>query len=547
MTLKRVLPGVASQHGKIKVSDTRQNAADLDWFMYRHPLEMSAEDRAYLQKRASEHREGASAVAGIVSGRIAPQPFELAIPARDYQKVAASVWLRQGHLLLGDQVGLGKSASAICGLTNPKTRPALIVTMTHLPLQWQREIARFAPSLRTRIIRNGKPYDLTEPVLPGVRQLPDVVITSYSKLSSWAETLAKVGFASLILDECQELRRAKAKPSELTQKYAAAKHIAAGIPFRIGLSATPVYGYGSECFNIMQILDPGCLGSKREFAEEWCTHDGDGKPPRIKYPRVFGSYMREAGLMLRRTREDVGRELPPIQRIQHYVDCDTSALDEISGRATELARIILRQNENKPGEKFMASEELSNQLRQATGLGKARFVADFVRMLVENGEKVVLYGWHRSVYAVWMEQLADLGAVLYSGSESATQKDEARRKFVDGYSKVLIISLRSGAGLDGLQNVSRTVVIGELDWSPGVLEQNEGRVYRDGQRDPVLVYYLVADHGADPIMSDVLGIKKAQSDGIRDPNADILERLQQDPGHVKRLAEDFLKQRGHRG
>lgn len=104
------------------------------------------------------------------------------------------------------------------------------------------------------------------------------------------------------------------------------------------------------------------------------------------------------------------------------------------------------------------------------------------------------------------------------------------------------MSLRSGAGLDGLQSVSRTVVFGELDWAYGVHEQAEGRVHRDGQKDPVMAYYLTASAGSDPVVMDALGIKRGQLEGIRDPNAALVQKLQTDPDRIKRLAEAYLQQ-----
>jgi SNF2 family DNA or RNA helicase len=248
--------------------------------------------------------------------------------------------------------------------------------------------------------------------------------------------------------------------------------------------------------------------------------------------------------MLRRTRTDVGRELPALSRSIHHIDADTDALDKIGKSAAELARIILQQGETKRGQKMSASEELSNILRQATGIAKAPYVAEFVRLLVESGEKVVLYGWHRTVYDIWLDRLKDLNPVMYTGSESVTQKEAAKAAFISGASQILIISLRSGAGLDGLQQVCRTVVFGELDWSPGVHEQCVGRIYRDGQPDPVLAYYLLAEAGSDPIVADVLNLKKSQIDGVRDPEADLIETLEVEEGHIKRLAESFLRDRG---
>ena len=140
--------------------------------------------------------------------------------------------------------------------------------------------------------------------------------------------------------------------------------------------------------------------------------------------------------------------------------------------------------------------------------------------------------------------MAEFNPRLYTGSESPKQKDEAKAAFTEGDCRLLIISLRAGAGLDGLQNVCRTVVFGELDWSPGVHEQCVGRVYRDGQAEPVMAYYLIAEDGADPIISDVLGVKRGQIEGVRDPDAELIERLEGDGGNMKRLAEEYLRRNG---
>jgi SNF2 family DNA or RNA helicase len=106
------------------------------------------------------------------------------------------------------------------------------------------------------------------------------------------------------------------------------------------------------------------------------------------------------------------------------------------------------------------------------------------------------------------------------------------------------MSLRSGAGLDGLQDVCNTIVFGELDWSPGVHEQCTGRVYRDGQEHGSVAYYLVSEDGSDPIVADVLGLKKQQIEGIKDPDQELVEKLEVDPDHVKKLAKHILDAKG---
>lgn len=84
------------------------------------------------------------------------------------------------------------------------------------------------------------------------------------------------------------------------------------------------------------------------------------------------------------------------------------------------------------------------------------------------------------------------------------------------------------------------MVFGELDWSPGVLEQCVGRAHRDGQLDPVFAYYLTAMDGVDPIMIDILGLKRQQIRGVRDPNGSLVLPKTVDPNHIKKLAEAYL-------
>ncbi len=550
--LKRVFGKVSKRyHGTIYLSDTEENARDLEWFLERYPMEVRDAER--LRDRASAHKEKTAIVDALLAKRLPPPIFDLALPPREYQRIAAAVTLQTGGLLLADDVGLGKTVSAICLFADPRTLPALVVTMTHLPKQWAAEIRRFAPKLRTHILKSTKPYDLTDGramqlTLDGSTPsgaLPDVIITSYSKLAGWAETLAPLieGHA-VIFDEVQELRNMGSASKACPAKYSAAKCLSEHAGFRMGLSATPIHNYGEEFYAVMNILRPDALGTKTEFLQEWCAGSYEAGKAKIADPAAFGAYMRESGLMLRRSRADVGRELPPITKVHHEIEADVSALDRVSESCAELARTILRQGQAYRGEKMHAAEEFSNRLRQATGIAKAPYVADFVRLLVESGEKVVLYGWHREVYQVWLDKLADLKPAMYTGSESPTEKERAKRAFVSGDSKVLVISLRSGAGLDGLQHVCRTVVFGELDWSPAVHEQAIGRVARDGQKDPVVAYFLVADHGADPIIVDVLGLKREQLDGVRSVDAELVERLEVDGDRIKRLAAGYLAQRG---
>lgn len=536
--MKRLFPRASKfRTGAITVSATTEVARDLEWILDRWPMVMSDSDRGRLLQDADDHREMERTVNEILTGtRPHLELLEPARKAREYQLVAADLALTTRHLLLTDELGLGKSMTAILALRDPTSLPALVVCPTHLPRQWEDEIAKTLPHLRTHVVTKSQAYDpASRRGSKGVD--PDVIIVSYSKLRGWDDALAgKV--RTVIFDEAQELRRAA------SQKYTAASMIADKATLTMGLTATPVYNYGGEIYNVLDVIAPGYLGTREEFGREWCggsNYHMMADKVRVADPAALGVYLREQGLMLRRTRKEVGRELPDVMRVTHSIDSDEEVIEELAADAVQLAELIVSREAARE-ELFRASGDFDWKMRHATGVAKAPFVADFVQMLLETDEKVVLFGWHRDVYEIWERKLRDHRPVFYTGSESPSQKMRSVDDFLGGWSNLLIMSLRAGSGLDGLQEVCKVAVFGELDWSPGMHDQCIGRLHRDGQEDSVLAYFLVADHGADPVIAEVLNLKRMQSEPIQDPNRELFEQVSADD-RVRRLAVEFLKRK----
>lgn len=527
--------------GSVRVRCSPEICRDLEWFLIRYPMEMSSDDAASLEYGSLLHQKAQQDMEIILKPDYKPQEFKLALPPRQYQAVAAQLYLTRRSQLLADQLGLGKTVTAITTFTDQRTLPALVVCQAHLPKQWDAYIKKFLPSAKTHIIKTGTPHQMktsldehkrkvrtrVEMALPAA----DVYITTYHRIAGWVDKL-KGMVKSVVFDEVQELRH----PG--SNKYSAARVIRTSADYAMGLSGTPIYNYGGEIFNIIDMLSPNALGTEEEFQREWCSSRGEHAM--LKDSKALGEYLRDTGLMVLRTRKEVGRELPPCQTIVEQIEYDESVMDDLDKVATELAHRLLKADTSW-NEKGEAAREFDIRMRQSTGIAKAPFVAAFVKMLLDEGEKVVLTGWHRAVYDVWQKFLGSYNPVFYTGEESPAAKQRAVDKFVDGDAKLFIMSLRSGVGLDGLQKACSTIVHGELDWSPGVHEQCRGRLFRDGQDKPVMEYYLISNAGSDPIIADVLGVKKEQVTGILDPNASGLERLQSEAGRVKHMAEAYLK------
>ena len=532
--LKRVFArATAGMRGIILLTDTTEVARDLEWVLERWPLDIDPLTAVYLKGRADQHRATEARIAEILVGGGArlDLPQEPARPPRDYQRTAVDMLRARRSLLLTDELGLGKTYTALLSLVHPDALPAIVVPPTHLPRRWITELTDSFPWLTWHLAaKTTPPTGWAESVKP------DVLIIPYSRLAGWELHLNDYA-RTIIFDEVQEVRRGRT-----TDKGMAAGNLAEQATYVLGLTATPVYNYGGEVWHIMNILARGALGNANEFSVEWGARAaGLSGHMKITDPAGLGGYLREQGLLLGRTRAEVGRELPKTIKTIQIVDADPAALEAVAGDAAAMARLILNSGTSRT-DRFKASGDLDWKLRQATGIAKAPYVAEFCRLLLQSENKIILFGWHRAVYELWNEALAEFNPVMYTGSENPKQKAAAEQAFVEGDARILIMSLRSGSGVDGLQLATNVVVFGELDWSPQVHEQGIGRVRRDGMDDaPPVAYFLVTDDGADPAILEVLDIKRNQAEPIISPDGRLLTNSTQDLNRGRALAELVLR------
>ena len=526
LRLKNVFPKIPKGQAKVfLLSATPDIATDLLWFFSRFPFERTPDaEQALIEGKGRLDRRQSDLLA-ILSSDWSPSTPPRFVPPfapYPYQEQAAAITVTTGRLLLMDEVGLGKTVSALATIVRAGAGPALVIVQAHLPEQWKEEYIEPMTGLHTHIINKGKPYELPK---------ADLYLISYSKLAGWVDYLVDRAFPVVVCDEMQELRH-----GTVPEKGKAAKAILGAARIRLGLTATPVYNYGSEIFNIVNMLEPGILGTFEEFAREWCYQSGTHHV--VNDPPALGTHLRDIGIALRRTDIDVDAQLPPLNTVMMDVEYDENVVETVEAEARLLAQRVISGSFTERG---TAARDLDMMARMATGMAKAKQVAAIVRMVAKSGRKVLLGGWHRDVYDVWLNELADLNPVMFTGSETLPQKRKAKAAFIEGDAQVMIISLRSGSGLDGLQQVCFSVVVGELDWSPLVHKQLIGRVRRSGQTETVDAIYCIANGGSDPVLVETLGLKAGQAQGITDPllGATVVAS---DETRMKKLAKYFLEQ-----
>lgn len=517
---------------------TPNNARDLEWFFFRFKPEFTVTGKKVYDKLLAESYSFEELNRRIDEGYKVVKPSVLKasgnIKLRDYQETAVNFFLGTERMILGDQTGLGKTFVSL-GLTEKLGR-TIIFCDPHLAIQfegWYQEyfkgvsihVLQRSTVLYTRTRqKDGKKYKETaEYDIPDA----DVYIVSYGKCgeTELARKLLSKDVKFVVFDECQALRRRDSRRYRFLSEFKIA-------PFKLGLSATPIFNYGDEIFNILSVIDDSVLGSEKEFLENWCYWG------RVSDPKALGEELRKKRKFLRRKKSDVYKNVMKIERCIKYVDFNSDVYKDYVTLIRSLSQKVMTGDFEEAG---VASRELNALVRSKTGLAKAQGVCNFTKMLLEDGRKVVLCGWHRKVYDEWLKHLEAYNPVLYTGSETAKQKNYNKDRFVNGDSRVLILSLRSGQGLDGLQHASSDIVFGELDWSPAVHEQCEGRLFRDGQKEVTTAFYLNSNFGSDPIMLQTLGIKKNQAQGIVNPKdeQDLTEQVF-DTKNIKRLAENLL-------
>ena len=527
---KRLFPGSAgSKRGEARFPAHRRTAGELCWLMMRFPLTVKMADLPLWDKAVADARAYAvrqEQVARMPS-RMTPPEGSFTGELMAFQQEGLAFLLQHDRCLLADEMGLGKTVQALSWLASTGLFPALVIPPAHLTRNWQEETARFlrldgAPP-RVHVIRGLKPYDLPE---------ADVYVMHYLLLRGWKETLPTLPFRAVIFDEIQELRHTG------TEKYSAASLLSESCEHVIGLSGTPIYNKGGEIWNVINILDYHFLGDWESFSREWCY--GYGNAVVVK-PDLLGAYLKREGLMLRRTKQEVLKELPPKRRLVQELDWN----DKVYARLMEpiLPELLRWKSDGTltASARAMLEEQISQRARQATGVAKAPYVCQFVRALLEGGEKVLLFAHHHEVMDIYKKELHAFAPGFITGRETSAMKDRAVERFMTGRTDLVCISLRAASGLN-LQRAT-CVVFGELDWSPAVHSQAEDRAHRIGQEDSLLCYYLVSPQGSDAAMQEALGLKVSQFVGLMGDTPvsarEAADAASQARRHVERLVQEL--------
>ena len=443
-------------------------------------------------------------------------PGALQAQLRSYQAEGFAWMVRLAHAGLGaclaDDMGLGKTVQTLALLLQrAEIGPALVIAPTSVCANWAAEAERFAPGLRVVVYGEGERAAVLENAAAY-----DLVVASYALVQIDIEAFAKREWATLVLDEAQALKNAA------TKRVKAIATLPAG--FRLALTGTPVENRLADLWSIMNLLNPGLLGSSAQFGERYASaiERQRDDTARNRLRRLVSPFL------LRRTKAQVLPDLPPRTEIIHRVEPgpeERSFLE--AARRSAVERVAQMSSDTSSGQAaFHVLAELTRLRRAACdprlvapelGIVGAK-VQEFEQLaleLVAGRHKALVFSQFTDFLKLLAERLDSCG-ISYQyldGSTPAAERGKRVVAFQRGEGDLFLISLKAGGfGLN--LTAADYVLIVDPWWNPAAEDQAMGRAHRIGQLRPVTVYRLVTAGSIEERIVELHRDKRSLADGI---------------------------------
>jgi SNF2 family DNA or RNA helicase len=427
---------------------------------------------------------------------------------------------------LADDMGLGKTIQFIALLLRDREgkkprsrrRPVLMICPTSVVGNWQREVARFGPSLRV-MVHHGAERASGEELVREVAK-HDLVISTYSLAHRDAEELAAVPWEGVALDEAQNIKNPTAKQTQAIRRLKG--------DFRVALTGTPVENRLGDLWSIMEFLNPGFLGSAADFRRRFAI------PIERYQDSQRSSHLKSLvqPFMLRRLKTDksVIRDLP--EKLEMKVFCNLTReqgtlyeavlqdmmhqIEQVEGmerRGLVLATLLkLKQVCNHPAQFLRDGSPMEGRS------GKLERLVEMLEEVVAAGDRALIF-----------TQFSEMGERLKGHLESVFHREtlflhggvrrRVREQMVDRFQEgtrgppFFILSIKAGGVGLNLTGASHVFHFDRW-WNPAVENQATDRAYRIGQLKNVQVHKFICSGTMEDRIDELIESKQALAENI---------------------------------
>lgn len=433
-----------------------------------------------------------------------------------YQRAGVSYAANARRCFIADEMGLGKTIQAIATLEHVgDSYPAVIVCPPSLVLNWATEYAKWLPNRRVATVTGRKSFPEAGTY--------DVVVVGYSNISTWEKQLT--GHQSYVFDESHYAKTPTAQRTKSAVKIARS---APSSGMTLCLTGTPVTNRPNEYASQLDILGRlkdfgGLWGFYRRYCAAFQDRFGQWNISGHSHLDELNDRLRGT-CYIRRTKDQVLSELPPVLHSKVVVDGDSSVMKEykkaeadiilyIAERARELAR---QQGKPMHGAAIAAmiraeaNEHLVrlSVLRKIAAKAKMAIAEEWIQQHVDAGKKVVVAAHHRDI----VDEIArKYGNLKIQGGMNVEDVEECKRKFqtlpVED-APVIVLSIQA-AKTGHTLTASEDCLFIELPWTPADVDQTYSRLHRIGQKGSVTSTYLLTNGTIDEEIYSLIERKRS--------------------------------------
>jgi len=431
---------------------------------------------------------------------------------------------------LADDMGLGKTIELIALLLHERSRvsgkrgkkfslaPTLLICPMSVVGNWQKEVERFAPSLKV-MVHHGADR-LTGKKFGREAKKNDLVISTYALAHRDEDTLSAVHWQHVVLDEAQNIKNPTAKQTQAIKKLKAAH--------RIALTGTPVENRLSELWSIMDFLNPGYLKSAQHFRTNFAL-------PIEKYRKKERAEMLRhiiQPFVLRRVKTDpkVINDLPEKMEMKVYYNLTR---EQASLYEAVVAEMIERIDKSEGIERkglvlatLMKLKQICNHpalfLQDGSILegrsGKLARLEEMLEEVLAEGDKALIFTQFAGMGAMLRHYLQEKlgGETLFlHGGTPKKQRDVMIQRFQSDLQgpPLFVLSLKAG-GLGLNLTAANHVFHFDRWWNPAVENQATDRVFRIGQKKNVQVHKFVCIGTLEERIDQMIEQKKELAESI---------------------------------
>lgn len=518
----KTIPGI-TWHAKTKAWRSPETSiAEVIAWADKFGEDVSDQIRQYAESVQSKRNELMSASRAVSAEVTIPGMTGEPLP---YQLAGIQYAVNARRCFIADDMGLGKTLQAMASLEvgneDSPAYPAVVVCPSTLVLNWQIEYRKWLPHRKVATVTNRKDFP---------DDGYDVVVVGWSNVSTWQRQLAK--HRSYVFDESHYAK------SRTAQRSKAAVKLAKSVPddgMVLCLTGTPITNKPAEYANQLAIL-----GKLDKFGGEWGFYRRYCAAFRDKYGHWHldgHSNLDELNdrlrgeCYIRRTKEQVLSELPPVRHSVVTVDGTDSGMKEyrraeadiveyVMQRAAEIAEELGMSPKSAAVRAKMAAEASQHLvrigvLRKLSAQAKMPAIKEWVESRIEAGQKVVIAAHHREI----VDELATaFGNLKIQGGMDVELVEKHKAAFQErsvDEAPVIVLSIQA-AKTGHTLTASQEVLFVELPWTPSDVDQTYSRCHRIGQVGSVTATYMLGAGTIDEEIYQLIESKRAVVDAAVD-------------------------------